>query len=120
MLRRVLVLLLALVLAFNGLLAPSAMAAAPTAATSAETASPPCHGMDEPASDGARGDEGKPAHPMPDCCQQGHCVCACLFSLPLSLSRFSLPARTTAVLAGPVARAAAAVRPGVPLRPPIA
>ncbi|HSX61299.1 MAG TPA: CopL family metal-binding regulatory protein, partial [Tahibacter sp.] len=72
-------LLLALVLCLNGFLAPVAMAAhADAAAVEAAAAQPPCHGDEaaNAADEAGHADSGS-------CCQPGHCLCACVFSVSL-------------------------------------
>jgi hypothetical protein len=126
LLRRAVSLLLALVLALNGLLAPLAMAA-PTPAADTAAMEGHCHGMDASATTAgseqtpdSRHAQPDPQHPQPDCCQQGHCLCACLFSVHIPYSRLPELPPARAVLARGNAQAVTALRLDVPLRPPIA
>ncbi len=89
---------------------------ADAAAVEAAAAQPPCHGDEaaNAADEAGHADSGS-------CCQPGHCLCACVFSVSLPFApgagaspvrgRLAAPARDVRL---PPARHA------VPLRPPIA
>ncbi|WP_257387419.1 CopL family metal-binding regulatory protein [Tahibacter caeni] len=124
MLRIAVRLLLALLLCFNGLVAPVAMAAMPAAAESgqsadAATAATHCRG-DDAAPAPAADDGGHDHNKHSSCCKPGHCACACTFSLNLPVSTYAGDA-VGSRREQPLPRLVAlpALRDGVPLRPPI-